>query len=216
MGKISKSISATPAGVVILNLFSRFSSKKIPQRAYTEAEKKKPFDTIIVPGVPFIPDKWDSVMKARVLWSYHLYKKGFAKNIIYSGGAVYTPYIEAIIMAKYAAALGIPKEHIICECRAKHSTENVYYSYQLAKKSGFKSIALATDPFQSYFLRGFIRRHYKTDIYHLPIVVDLLKEYEQLDPAIDTSFAQVNSIEPDPFWKRIKGTLGLNINWGNS
>src|SRR5438067_574875 len=62
------------------------------------------FDAIIVPGVPFENGRWSQTMKSRVGWSYYLYRKGIAKNIIYSGAAVYSPYVEARIMALYGEA----------------------------------------------------------------------------------------------------------------
>ncbi len=71
------------------------------------------FDVVIVPGIPFRNGRWNDTMKGRVLWSYALYKSGIAKNIIYSGGAVYTPYYEARIMGLYALQLGIPATHFL-------------------------------------------------------------------------------------------------------
>jgi hypothetical protein len=54
-------------------------------------------------------------MKTRVYLSKYLIEKGKAKNVKYSGGAIYTPYIEADLMAQYAAAIRIPKEKIFTE-----------------------------------------------------------------------------------------------------
>lgn len=70
------------------------------------------------------------------------------KNIIYSGGAVYSPYKESVIMGLFGQKLGIPSKNTFYDTLARHSTENVYYSYLLAKEIGFKSIALGADPFQ--------------------------------------------------------------------
>ena len=61
-------------------------SKKAAIRRLDNAKTFKPFDAIIVPGIPFKNGAWDSVMKARVLWSYILYKNGYAKNIIFCFG----------------------------------------------------------------------------------------------------------------------------------
>ncbi len=63
-----------------------------------------PYDAIIVPGVPYDGKHWSETMRNRVQWSIYLYKKGIAKNIIYSGSAVYTEYEEAKIMALYGEA----------------------------------------------------------------------------------------------------------------
>ncbi len=188
-----------------------------PQNALTRASKMKAFDAVIVPGLPFKNGHWDSVMKARVLWSYVLYKNGYTRNIIYSGAAVYSPYKEAVIMGLYAQQLGIPAEHIFYDTLARHSTENVYYSYLLAKEKGFKTLALATDPFQSFMLRGFTRRRFATPIYHIPFVVDSLKVYARLNPLIDPRPAAVNNFvsitDRESMMKRFRGTMGKDIDW---
>src|SRR5688572_22369053 len=101
-------------------------------KLYKRSLKKHPqYDVVIVPGVPFKEPQWETPMLLRVIWSVHLYKRGIAKNIIYSGGAVYTPYVEAKIMKQYAMALGVPEEHIFTEERAEHTTENVWYSHKI-------------------------------------------------------------------------------------
>lgn len=117
---------------------------------YQRAKKHAPYDAIIVPGFPHDPGKEiNNIYKIRIFWAYHLYKNGIANNIIFSGSAVHTPYYESRIMAQYARQLGIPEQHIFTEDSAEHSTENLFYSYRLARQLGFEKIAVATDPFQS-------------------------------------------------------------------
>ena len=148
-----------------------------------------PYDAIIVPGVPYDGKHWSEAMRNRVQWSIYLYKKGIAKNIIYSGAAVYTEYEEARVMALYGEALGIPKEHIFLDPRAEHSTENVYYSYRVAKKHGFQKIALATDPFQLNGMRKFIKK-FELPVDLLPIIEDSLMKQDLTEPDIDPSSAK--------------------------
>ena len=127
-----------------------------PKKAFTQVSSNNlVFDAIIVPGVPYEDAALDSVMKARVIWAYVLYKNGITRNVIFSGSAVYSPYYEALIMGLYAKQLGIPAKSIYYDTQARHSTENVYYSYLLAKDKGFKKVALATDPFQSRLLTNY-------------------------------------------------------------
>jgi hypothetical protein len=204
-----------------LHLSSCITPKKGPRKAYAHATSNKmKFDAIIVPGIPFDNGAWDSVMKARLIWAWVLYKNGIAENIIFSGGAVYSPYPEAKIMSIYAQKLGIPKEHIFCETQARHSTENVYYSYQLAQQEGFKSLALATDPFQSSLLKGFTRRRFATPVYHLPFITDTLGKYNYLNPVLESidyehekqkNFISIRDTEG--LFKRLGGTLGWDIDW---
>ncbi len=205
--------------ILSIAFVSCITPRKGPQKRYNHAVAEgMQFDAVIIPGIPFSNGGWDSVMKARVIWSWVLYKNGIAKNIIYSGGPVYTPYTEAYIMGIYGKALGIPEEHIFYDTLARHSTENVYYSYKLAKQLGFKSIALASDPFQSFFLKGFTRKRFTTPIYHIPFIVDTLRAYQGLRPSINPipalrldNFESIT--ESETFIKRMRGTLGKDIDW---
>jgi len=128
------------------------------------------YDVIIVPGVPFNDPNMSKILIGRIYWSYYLYSKGITKNIIYSGSAVYTPYIEAKIMSLYAIGFGIPEDRIFVETNAEHSVENVYYSFKIAEKLGFKKIALATDPVQSRFMKRSSKRM-KVDIDFIPFSI---------------------------------------------
>jgi len=192
-------------------------SKRTCIKYYTKASTKT-YDMIIVPGVPLATDslQWSRIMKARVYWSKYLYDKGIAKNIMYSGGAVHTPYYEAMIMAMYAEAIGIPKEHIYTEIKAEHSTENIYYCYKKSKKAGFETIALATDPFQAKQMRKFTRR-LDPSIDLIPIIYDSLKTMEptMINPSIEYKQAFKENFksleEREGFWKRTRGTFGKNI-----
>ena len=210
--------------VALVSSLSNFSAcitpKKGPRRAFSAAQQLPPFDAIIVPGIPFKNGAWDSVMKARLLWAMVIYKQGMARNIIFSGDAVYSPYKEAYIMGIYAQKLGIPKEHIFYDTLARHSVENLYYSYLLAKQLGFKSLALATDPFQSGLLKSYIRRRFGTPIYRLPFITDTLAAYNHLNPVLEKSEYRplkqkdfVSITKQEGFWKRFRGTLGRDIDW---
>jgi hypothetical protein len=120
-------------------------------------------------------------------------------------------------MGLYAEQLGIPKEHIYYDTLAKHSTENIYYSYLRAKDKGFKRIALATDGLQTFFLRRFIRTHFSSPIVRLPILKDSVDNYVHLNPVIDPASAKVeNFVSLDKgqnIFKRIFNP-DKNIDWG--
>lgn len=188
--------------------------RQLAENSFNESISKVPYDAIIVPGYPFHDSTWNEVMKIRVYWSHYLYQRGYTKNVIYSGSAVYSPYVESKIMKAYGEALGIPAENILTESFAKHSTENLYYSYQLAKKRGFTKIAVATDPFQNALLVRFAKKN-DMEVDFLPIVFETLSSIEKHDPVIDPSIAYVPNFVPLPdkvgFFKRFKGTLGGNI-----
>ncbi len=180
-------------------------------------QKNKPYDVIIVPGYPFQDSTWHDIMKIRVYWSAYLYHHGYTRNVIYSGAAVYTPFVESKIMKAYGMALGIPGDLIFVDTLAKHSTENLYYSYQLAKKLGFNKIALATDPFQNAPLARFAGSN-GIEVDFLPIVFDTLRLIDRTDPEIEYSVARVENFVALPdrlgFFERLRGTMGKKIDEG--
>lgn len=200
--------------IAVALLSSCSFSQKTCGKMLKKAQKNMPYDAIIVPGIPYDNGQWSRTMKGRVYWSYILYKSGIAKNIIYSGSAVYSPYVEAKIMALYAVAIGIPAENVHSEPTAEHSTENLYYSYHLGKKLGYKKMALATDPFQSKLLKKFSKRM-KLDVPMIPMVFDSLESIAKTDPVIDDQQAFrsdfVSILERESFWERLKGTRGKKI-----
>ena len=153
-------------------------------------------------------------MKARVYWSYYLYENNYTQNVIYSGSAVYSPYVEAKVMALYAEQLGIPPDHIFTETKAEHSTENLYYSWHLAKEKGFSTIGLASDPVQSIMLMPFANSE-GFDVQYLPIDFAILRNIEKKDPEVEAQHAYVKNFQPlterQGFFKRLQGTLGWQI-----
>lgn len=200
--------------LVIAMALTHCSFSRYAEKSYARAVKEKPFDVIIVPGVPYEKEKTTSVMKMRIWWAKHLYDSGFTRNIIFSGSAVYSPFVESIAMRVIADSLGIPAEHLFAETKAEHSTENIYYSWKMAKELGFTKIALATDPFQSRMLRSFIRK-YCPEVREIPIVFDVLEVKDGPMLAIDTTTAFVPNFvsitEREGFWQRLNGTMGKRI-----
>jgi hypothetical protein len=183
-------------------------------KLYRRAVAARPYDVIIVPGVPFNGKDWDLKMKGRVIWADYLIKNGIARNVIFSGAAVYTPYMEARVMALYARALGMPDSCIYTEEKAEHSTENVYYSYLMAKRLGFRKMALATDPYQSNMLKGFIKRHH-LPVARIPFRISILVKIDDVHPLIDAAPARVEPFRPITETQsrkyRRNGTRGKNI-----
>lgn len=189
------------------------SAKKLTKRALMA---NKQYDAIIVPGVPFLEPKWDQTMQMRVLWAIHLYKNGSTKKIIMSGSSVYSPYVEAQIMKLYAISFGVPSEDIIIEDKAQHSTENVWYSYKLAKTLGHTKIALCTDPFQTRMTYRFGKRRLK-DLKFLPVLFDTLKTLPHETPTINYLPYKIENFIPitqtQSFWYRLRGTMGKHIDF---
>jgi len=185
---------------------------------------KYTYDVIIVPGVPYYPDSVSMILQARIQWSVYLYKAGITRNIIYSGADVYTPYVEGKIMSMIAQQNGIPESAIYVDTLAEHGVENLYYGYKLAYQSGFKKIALATDPFQESLLELFIgtlERKFKIKggLELLTLEPDDMKDtYLNLSNIPDSlAYAShhVSILNRKSSKERFRGSLGYNINWND-
>lgn len=201
--------------LLVALIFTGCTFTHYAKRSYLQAGKEKPYDVVIVPGVPYEAEKTTGVMKMRLFWAKQLYDSGFTRNIIFSGSAVYSPYVEGIVMKMMADSLGVPPEHLFSETRAEHSTENAYYSWKMAQQLGFEKIALATDPFQAGMLRSFLKK-YCPGMRSVPIVFDELKDIDDRKlPAIDPAVAYVEDFvsikERESFWTRFKYTMGKRV-----
>lgn len=137
-------------------LLSSCSLNKQVQRRTAKAYKKAPYDLIIVPGYPYQAESNKELFTIRLHWAKELYEKGVAKNVMFSGDAVHTPYTEGQIMKRFAVEMGIPEEHVFEENQALHTDENVKYSKKLAKELGFHKFAFATDPYQFAYMKTLV------------------------------------------------------------
>jgi uncharacterized SAM-binding protein YcdF (DUF218 family) len=186
-----------------------------PRKRLRLATKEKPLDVVIVPGLPLYNGQWDTLLKTRILWSVYLYKKGYAKKILYSGNAVYTKWIEGLTMAQYAEKLGVDKADIIIDTMAEHSTENLFYGNELAKKYGCENVALASDPFQCAMLYKFARKKIANKVHFLPVIFDSIRNTFGVEVKIDTNLNKkynfISIEERESASQRLKGTRGKKI-----
>lgn len=182
---------------------------------YEEAKKDVPYDVVIVPGVPYKDKSMSDVMNFRVRWAKKLYDEGVTKNVIFSGSAVYTPYVEGKVMALMGEKIGIPKEHIFVEDKAEHSTENMYYGYLLAKKLGFNHIAVASDQYQTFMLSEVHERFKLYGIGFLPMTISFMRSADKDPILINPETAMVDDFvalpERQSFSERLRGTRGKYV-----
>ncbi len=201
--------------VVVAVVFLSWKMKRDAIETYNRYVANAPYDVIIVPGLPYDTGRQNILLKVRMLWAKSLFDKGITKNIIFSGGAVHTAYIEGKVMKTIADSLGIPAEHTFAEDKAEHGNENIYYSKKLAQQSGFKKIALATDQYQNSFLSSFMEE-LMTGVAQLPVNVDSFTAYDkELLPAVDVRGAFINNFIPlnerQSRWERLCASLRKEI-----
>jgi len=214
MKKVKRILLFVPVFAALCFLMVYCSVKHYTTRSFNQASLDRPYDVIVVPGVPYENEATTNVMTMRILWAKYLYDSGYTRNIIFSGAAVYSPYVEGIAMKIIADSLGIPGDHTFSETQAEHSTENAYYGWKLARSMGFNKIALATDPFQSRSLESFLEK-YCPQMKAIPVVPGLLEWRDKALPKIDTRSAFVKNFvslrKRESFWERWRGTMGKRV-----
>ena len=110
----------------------------------------EPFDAIIVPGCPSLADGRLSPWQARrAMWAAILWERGYARNLITSGSAVTSPFVEAEALAAALTLFGVPPDRIYLEPNALHTDENVYNALQIARLAGWQRLAVASDSGQA-------------------------------------------------------------------
>lgn len=82
----------------------------------------------------------------RVKYAVELYKKGFAKNVIFSSGYAFV-YSEPLVMKALAVSLGIPQDAVLIEDKARNTYENVKFTSEIIKGNGWKKILLISSPY---------------------------------------------------------------------
>ena len=202
--------------VVVLNSCMKDLYMHKQRKYYKKAIVHQPFDAVIVPGYPFKGRGYEAILKMRILWAKYLYDNGITKNFIFSGSAVYTPYIESEILKLMAIEVGIDTSVIFLEKEAEHTTENVYNSLKIAKKKAWKNIALATDNMQISIVKRYIKKN-KINIKYLAVDILIIDSLDKVLPEIiiNDSLAFVKNFKPitetQTFKYRWRGTQGKNI-----
>lgn len=200
-------------------ILSGCAGTKFAEKAMKKNAINLPYDAVIVPGVPYEDSRMSDIFKARILWAVMLYDSGYTKNIIFSGSAVGTPYLEGKVMKIIADSMGVSPLHTFAETKAEHSTENAYYGLKMAKALGFTKVALATDPFQTKMLKKFLKKRCENMLY-LPVIfrkIDPTGKRILTIPAVNPQDAYVPNFVPlaerESFWERFRGTRGKHIDF---
>ncbi len=98
------------------------------------------FDVILVLGTPADSDGNPTPDQlARVTEAVREYERGVASHLVFSGGPSRNEFVEADVMARVAAAQGIPPSAIFVETKSKDTIQNACYSVRLMRNHGWRS-----------------------------------------------------------------------------
>ena len=98
------------------------------------------FDAIVVLGSPADEDGNPTPEQlARITEAVREYERGVAPRLLFSGGSVHNQFVEADVMARAAAAQGIPPSAIFVETKAQDTIQNACYSARLMGNHAWRS-----------------------------------------------------------------------------
>lgn len=103
-------------------------------------------DVLLVLGCPSMDSGLPSeCQRARADIAAALYRSGFGRRVITSGGAVKNRFVEADALKELLIARGIPADSIRTEPRAEHTDENLYYSTKIMEAEGWNDALVVSD-----------------------------------------------------------------------
>jgi uncharacterized SAM-binding protein YcdF (DUF218 family) len=103
------------------------------------------FDAIVVLGCRVHgPDTLSGAADRRVTRAARAYREGLSPRVLASGGKRWGATLEASAMAARLTALGVPKEHILCEERSQTTVQNARFVARLARAQNLHSLCLVT------------------------------------------------------------------------
>ncbi|MFH1593082.1 MAG: ElyC/SanA/YdcF family protein [Candidatus Omnitrophota bacterium] len=82
----------------------------------------------------------------RVGYAVNLFKEGYAEHLIFLSGYTYA-FKEPLVMRALAVSLGVPKDAIILEDKARNTEQNVRFSKAILKRNGWGKILLVSSPY---------------------------------------------------------------------
>jgi len=82
----------------------------------------------------------------RVKHAVDLYKDGYSKHLVFSSGYSYV-FEEPLVMKALAMSLGVPKEAITLEDKAKNTYENVIFVKKILDENNWDKILLVSAPY---------------------------------------------------------------------
>jgi uncharacterized SAM-binding protein YcdF (DUF218 family) len=88
-------------------------------------------------------------MQARVKRGIELYFRGYAPNILFTGGETRKNFVEAEIMADLAVKSGIPTDAIFKETQSRNTIENAQFSAEIVQENGWQSAIVVTSPYHT-------------------------------------------------------------------
>ena len=104
-------------------------------------------DAALILGASVWDDKPSPVFQERINHGIWLYKNGYVKYLIFTGGiGKNSNFSEAFVAKNYAINNSVPAENIFTEEKSRITLENIVYAKSIITKNNFTKIILVSDP----------------------------------------------------------------------
>lgn len=131
----------------LLFLFIYFMVTAISISNYAGKDETQQADVAIVLGTAIWGDEPSPVFRERINQGIRLYKSGYVKKIIFTGGKVNGNVLsESYVAKKYAEKQGVGSTDILIEERSRITLENMKFARELMVENHLPKALVVSDP----------------------------------------------------------------------
>lgn len=139
------------AGLALLALAAEVAHVAGRIAHQSSVDEAQPADIIVVLGAAEYRGKPSPVLRARLDHALMLYKKGFAPQILTTGGAGGDPvYTEGDVGRAYLVSQGVPSEAIAVEPEGASTAYSTAAAAEIMRRMGLKSCIVVSDGYHIF------------------------------------------------------------------
>jgi uncharacterized SAM-binding protein YcdF (DUF218 family) len=140
--------------VVLVSISAYWAYLYRAVRASAALDEAQAADVIVVLGAAQYNGRPSKILKARLDHVLQLYKKGYSKAVITTGGYGPDPnYSEAQVSTKYLTEHGVDAEHIITEQASLTTRDSISAAADMMKSKSWTTVVVVSDGFHLYRLK---------------------------------------------------------------
>lgn len=133
--------------VFLLFPFIYFIATAIGISNYAGKDETQQADVAIVLGTAIWGEEPSPVFRERIHQGIRLYKNGYVKKIIFTGGKVNGNVLsESYVAKKYAEKHGVDSTDILIEERSRITLENMKFAKELMAENNLHKALIVSDP----------------------------------------------------------------------